>query len=65
MRLAFHWKKSPRRRRRLAAERLQPIEGNPLNAADIAMFEMFERNAWSHAQRRAHILAQAVALAAE
>jgi len=28
---------------RRAAARLQEIEGNPLDAADFAMFEMFER----------------------
>jgi len=31
------------RDRRLAAARLQEIEGNPLDADDLAMFEMFER----------------------
>jgi hypothetical protein len=46
------------RKRRLAAMRLQEIEGNPLSAEDIAMFEMFEREAWTHEQRRAYILAQ-------
>ena len=45
--------------------RLQDIEGNPLDAEDVAMFEMFEREAWSHERRRAYILSQAVALAAE
>ncbi len=53
------------RKRRLSAMRLQEIEGNPLNAEDVAMFEMFEREAWPHERRRAYILAQAVALAAE
>jgi hypothetical protein len=53
------------RKRRLAAMRLQEIEGNPLSAADVAMFEMFEREAWPHEQRRAYILALAVPLAAE
>jgi len=41
------------------AIRLQLIEGNPLDAEDIAMFEMFEREQWSHERRRAHILEQA------
>jgi hypothetical protein len=36
------------RQRRLEAMRLQEIEGNPLDAEDIAMFEMFEREAWPH-----------------
>lgn len=53
------------RERRLAAMHLQEIEGNPLSADDIAMFEMFEREAWSHERRRAYILAQALPLAAE
>ena len=53
------------RRRRLAAMRLQEIESNPLNAEDVAMFEMFEREGWTHEQRRAHILALARPLAAE
>jgi len=46
------------RQRRLEAMRLQEIEGNPLDAEDIAMFEMFEREAWPHERRRAYILAQ-------
>ncbi len=50
---------------RLSAMRLQDIEGNPLDAEDVAMFEMFEREAWSHDRRRAYILAQALAPAAE
>ena len=46
------------RHRRLAeAIALQEIEGNPLTADEIAMFEMFEREGWSHEQRRAHIIA--------
>lgn len=53
------------RKRRLAAMRLQEIEGNPLSAEDVAMFEMFEREAWTHEQRRAYILAHARPLAAE
>lgn len=47
------------RERRLVAMRLQEIEGNPLSAEDIAMFEMFEREAWSHERCRAYILARA------
>jgi hypothetical protein len=53
------------RKRRLLAMRLQEIEGNPLSADDVAMFEMFEREAWPHERRRAYILAHAVPLAAE
>jgi len=47
------------RERRLEAMHLQEIEGNPLDAEDIAMFEMFEREGWSHERCRAYILAQA------
>ena len=53
------------RKRRLVAMRLQEIEGNPLNAEDVAMFEMFEREAWPHERRRTYILAHSVTLAAE
>jgi hypothetical protein len=44
--------------RRLEAQHLQVLEGNPLSAAEISMFEMFEREGWSHERRRAHIVAQ-------
>ena len=37
------------------AAHLQAIEGNPLSAEEIAMFEMFEREGWSLERRRAHI----------
>jgi hypothetical protein len=40
------------RERRLAAARLQEIECNPLDAADVAMFE---REEWSHERRRAYM----------
>ena len=53
------------RTRRLEAMRLQEIEGNPLSADQVAMFEMFEAEAWPHARRRAYILAKAAPLAAE
>jgi hypothetical protein len=53
------------RQRRLEAMQLQAIEGNPLSAEQVAMFEMFEREAWPHARRRAHILARVIPLAAE
>jgi hypothetical protein len=46
------------RQRRLEAMRLQEIEGNPLDAEDIAMFEMFEREAWPHERRLKYIRAQ-------
>lgn len=43
------------RERRLVAMNLQHIEGNPLDADDVAMFEMFEREAWSHERRIGYI----------
>lgn len=43
------------RERRLEAMHLQAIESNPLDAEDIAMFEMFEREGWNHDRRRAYI----------
>jgi hypothetical protein len=48
------------RRRRLDAMQLHAIEGNPLDADDVAMFEMFEREAWSHERCRAYILERAL-----
>ena len=48
--------RSPRERR-LVMQHLQAIEGNPLTADEIAMFEMFEREGWSDERCRAHILA--------
>lgn len=45
--------------RRLVAQHLQSIEDNPLDAEDIAMFEMFEREGWPHEKRRAYILERA------
>jgi len=53
------------RERRLIAMRLQEVESNPFSAEDVAMFEMFEREGWTHERRRAHILAKARPLAAE
>ncbi len=47
------------RERRLTAMHLQEIEGNPLDAEQVAMFEMFEREAWPHERRRAYIAARA------
>jgi hypothetical protein len=46
------------RKLRLEAMNLQEIEGNPFDAEDIAMFEMFEREGWSDEQCRAYILAR-------
>lgn len=47
------------RQRRLEAMNLQEIEGNPLSAEDVAMFEMFEREGWSHERCTRYILEQA------
>lgn len=53
------------RERRLDAMAMQAIEGNPLSPQQVAMFEMFERERWSHERCRAYILAQVQAIAAE
>jgi hypothetical protein len=49
----------------LDAAKLQEIEGNPLTAVEIAMFEMFDREGWTPERQRAHILAQIRPIAAE
>ena len=54
-----------RRKLRLEAMNLQAIEGNPLDAEDIAMFEMFEREGWDDDRCRAYINACARALASK
>ena len=51
------------RKRRLEAMALQEIEGNPLDAEQIAMFEMFERERWSHEKSTEYLLARAKDLA--
>jgi hypothetical protein len=43
------------RQRRLDMQHLQAIEGNPLTAEEIAMFEMFEREGWSEERENAYI----------
>lgn len=53
------------RERRLEAMHLQVIEGNPLSADQVEMFEMFEREGWSPERRRAHILSRVGRRAAE
>jgi hypothetical protein len=53
------------RNRRLVAMRLQEIEGNPLSADQVVMFEMFEREAWPHDRRRAYLMDRIARLAAE
>ena len=47
------------RERRLTAMHLQKIEDNPLDADDVAMFEMFEREGWPHERCRDYIIAHA------
>lgn len=42
--------------RRIMAMGLQMIEDNPLTSDEVAMFEMFEREAWSHERCREYIL---------
>ncbi|MGK6311776.1 hypothetical protein [Neorhizobium sp. DT-125] len=44
------------RQRTLEAAHLQMIEGNPLDAEQIAMFEMFDREGWSPERQRAYVL---------
>lgn len=46
-------------KRRKEGMQLHEIEGNPLDADDIAMFEMFDKNRWSHEKRIAYIIEQA------
>ena len=46
------------RKLRLEAMNLQEIEGNPLDAEDIAMFEIFEREGRDDQRCRAYILAR-------
>ncbi|WP_424973316.1 hypothetical protein [Dinoroseobacter sp. S76] len=52
-----------RRKRFLEAVHLQEMEGNPLDAEDIAIFEMFEREQWTDEQCIAFLNAKAQALA--
>lgn len=51
-----------RKARREEAMHLQGMEGNPFDAEDQALFEMFDRKGWSHEQRRAYIIARAKGL---
>jgi len=44
---------------RLEAMRLQEVEANPLDAGQIAMFEMFERENWSHERRTQYLIDRA------
>ena len=45
--------------RRKEGMNLQEIVDNPLDAEDIAMFQMFDRERWSHEKRIAYIIEQA------
>ena len=47
------------KQRRLEAMALQQIEGNALSPDQVALFEMFEREHWSHERRRAFLRARA------
>jgi hypothetical protein len=48
----------PVRLRRLEAEHLQAMEGNPFTDEDRALFDMFEREGWTPDQQREYILAR-------
>ncbi len=43
------------RKRRLVAAHIQAIEDSAPTPEQTAMFEMFEREGWSHERRLAHI----------
>ena len=48
---------SPAARKRFAdAAHMQMMEGNPLDAEDHAMFEMFDREGWSYEEREAYLI---------
>lgn len=53
------------RQRTLEAAHLQEIEGNPLDADQMAMFEMFDRENWPEEKRLAYILDRARSSASE
>ncbi len=48
-----------RRERRLEAIWLHEFAGNPFAPEDHALFEMFDREGWSDAQRRAYLTGEA------
>ena len=50
--------------RRLDAMALQQIEGNPLAYADTEVFDLYEREGWSHERRRADLLERIATLEA-
>jgi len=47
--------------RRREAMALAEIEGNPLMLGDIELFELYEREGWSHARRLADLKERAAA----
>jgi hypothetical protein len=53
------------RQRTLEAAHLQAIESNPLDAEQMAMFEMFDREGWSEEEQLAYILERARAQASD
>jgi len=50
--------KAERQHRIKEAFACHAVEGSPATAEDIEMFEMFEREGWSHEQCRAYIFEQ-------
>lgn len=44
------------RARRVSFMGLLAIEGNPLTAEEVAMFDMFDRERWPHEQCRQYLL---------
>ena len=52
--------KADRAQRRREAIKLQEIEGNPVTAEDIAIFEMFDREGFTDQQRIDYIKRQAI-----
>jgi hypothetical protein len=42
------------------AKHLQAMEGNPLDAEQVAMFEMFDREGWPDERRRDYIRKRAL-----
>lgn len=47
---------SAARKRAADADHMQMMEGNPLNADDQALFEMFDRKGLSYEEREAYII---------
>lgn len=53
------------RQRTLEAAHLQAIESNPLDAEQLAMFEMFDREGWPEEKQLAYILERVRAQASD